>query len=258
MEVCMKSRSMLVAALVIGLIFIGVSAVTAGGDKNRGEIGAGSTWENGCEDQPCVEDPPKPGSPAAVNTQAVDAPAALDEAQIRHLQFVREEEKMARDVYHVLYEKWGNPVFATIEASEQAHMDALANLLCFYGIDDPVASDEVGAFSNADLAQLFEDLTNWGSQSEIDALLAGGFIEEIDILDIWAAFAETDEERIQNVYQNLYEGSYNHLHAFVRHYELLSPTAYEPQQLSKTEFDLVMAFVTPAEHSRQGRQKKGK
>ena len=68
--------------------------------------------------------------------------------------FIREEEKIARDVYRVLYKKWGNPIFANIEESEQAHMDAMANVLAFYGIDDPVTNDETGEFTNEGIPAL--------------------------------------------------------------------------------------------------------
>lgn len=70
----------------------------------------------------------------------------VDDTEIYHLLFIREEEEMARDVYRVLYKKWGNPIFANIEESEQTHMDAMANLLAFYRIYDPVTNDETGEF----------------------------------------------------------------------------------------------------------------
>ncbi len=223
---------MLLTVFALGIMFMAIPIVMAGGDQNRGEIGKGSTYENNCEDQPCVEDPPKPGSSATLIVQSADETSELDDTEIHHLLFIREEEKMARDVYRVLYEKWGNPIFANIVESEQAHMDAMANLLAFYGIDDPVLSDETGAFTDDDIAVLYSWLIAWGSESEVDALLVGAYIEEYDIFDIWKAYDETDEERIQKVYQNLYEGSYNHLHAFVYVYELVSGENYIPELLS--------------------------
>ncbi|NTU51409.1 MAG: DUF2202 domain-containing protein, partial [Candidatus Aminicenantes bacterium] len=48
-----------------------------------------------------------------------DPTAGLDETEIHYLVFIREEKKMARDVYLFLYDKWGNPVFASIAKSEQ-------------------------------------------------------------------------------------------------------------------------------------------
>ena len=231
----------------------------AGGDQNRGEIGQGSTYENNCEDQPCFEDAPKPGSSTTLIMQSADETSELFDYEINNLLFIREEEKMARDVYRVLYEKWGNPIFSNIVESEQAHMDAMANLIAFYGIVDPVTSDETGAFTDKDIAGLYSDLVEWGSQSEIDALLVGAYIEEYDILDIWKAYDETDEERIQKVYQRLYEGSYNHLHAFVYVYELVAGENYVPQIEEFVDFyDYVMNFETQANQAQKPKQQNGK
>lgn len=244
-------------ALSFLLILAMTPFLMAGGDKNRGDNGTGDTWETGCVDQPCYADAPQPGA-SALTLESAAAAGVLDESEIAHLLFIREEEKLARDVYIVLYEKWGNPVFANIISSEQAHMDAMANVLAFYGIEDPVAGDTVGAFTDAQIAGLFSELTAWGGESEIDALLVGAFIEEYDILDLWIAYEETDEARIRSVVQNLYEGSYNHLDAFVHTYELQAGTAYVPRLLTDAQFDLVLNFATRAGQAQGGAKPKGK
>lgn len=244
--------------VVLTMLLASMSTAMAGGDKNRGEIGAGDTREIGCENQPCFTDAPQPGPSDAWITQASGLSADLDQAEIDALRFIREEEKMARDVYLVLYEKWGNRLFGYIAQSEQAHMDAMEKLLAFYGIEDPVTGDAIGVFTNDDIKTLFSYLKDWGLTSELDALLVGGYIEERDILDIWSAYDQTDEERIRRVYQNLYEGSYNHLDAFVHHYELLSGESYIPQLLSQEEYNLVMAYVTQAKQAQQPSRRKGK
>jgi len=252
-----KNTASLMIVLLAAYVFIPVSAVKAGGDKNRGEIGQGGTFEIGCEDQPCFSDAPKP-EPSLLFLSVSSLSAELDETEIEHLVFIREEEKLARDVYHVLYEKWGNPVFANIIDSEQRHMDAMGNLLESFGIPDPVPSDAIGDFTNGYIGGLFDYLAAWGVESEMDALLVGGFIEEYDILDLWKAYNETDEARIQSVYQNLYEGSYNHLDAFAYTYELLTGETYAPGLLTATEYELVIAFATQAGQAQDSRQQKGK
>jgi hypothetical protein len=254
----MRKMFMLLTVFAFVMMFFGASTVMASGDQNRGEIGQGSTYENNCEDQPCFEDAPMPTSSDTLIMQSADETSELDETEIHHLLFIREEEKMARDVYRVLYEKWGNPIFANIIESEQGHMDSMANLLSFYGLDDPVTSDETGEFNNEDIVGLYSYLVEWGSQSEIDALLVGTYIEEYDILDIWKAYNETDEERIQAVYQNLYEGSYNHLDAFVYVYELVAGESYGLQLLTEEEYDDVMNFATQANQAQEPKQQKGK
>ena len=254
----MKKMFMLLTVFAFGIMFMGIPTVMASGDQNRGEIGQGSTYENNCEDQPCFEDAPMPDSSATLIMQSADGTSELDDTEIHHLLFIREEEKMARDVYRTLYEEWGNPIFSNIVESEQAHMDAVANLLVFYGQDDPVTSDAIGEFNNEAIAKLYSDLIERGSQSEIDALLVGAYIEEYDILDIWTAYDETDEDRIQKVYQNLYEGSYNHLDAFVYVYELVAGESYVPQRLTEEDYEYVMNFDTQANQAQKPKQQNGK
>jgi hypothetical protein len=252
-----KTTAFMMVILLTAFVFIPASAVMAGGDKNRGEVGQGSTFENGCEDQPCFADAPKPG-PSVILESNFSVAADLDETEIANLIFIREEEKLARDVYVVLYEKWGDPVFANIIESELRHMDAVGNLLQSFGIPDPITSGAIGDFTNEGIRSLFDLLTAWGMESEADALLVGCYIEEYDILDIWEAHEETDEARIQRVYQNLYEGSYNHLNAFAYNYYLLTGETYIPKLLSSAEYDLVMTFATQAKQTLTPKQQKGK
>jgi len=254
----MKKMLVLIVVIALGLMLMPVTMVMAGGDKNRGEIGQGGTYENGCVDQPCFAEAPKPGTLATMDSKAAVQTTVLNETEIADLMFIREEEKIARDVYRVLYKKWGNPVFAIIAESEQAHMDAMARLLSFYGIEDPVTSDEIGVFTDPAIGDLYERLIAWGSISKEDALLVGGYIEEYDILDIWKAYGETDKERINRVYQNLYEGSYKHLHAFVYNYGLLTGSSYQPQLLTDEQYKYVMEFDTRAKQIQTPKQRQGR
>ena len=65
-------------------------------------------------------------------------PATLSEREAHNLAYLREEEKLARDVYTTLYEKWQVPVFRNIPKSEQAHTNAVLALLQKFGVPDPV------------------------------------------------------------------------------------------------------------------------
>ena len=131
--------------------------------------------------------------------------------------FMREEEKLARDVYNTLYSKWGMRVFNNIAQSEQRHTDAIKVLIERYKLDDPLANDIPGTFVNEDLQNLYDTLIAKGDSSLVDALLVGALIEEVDILDIQKEIDEhVDNEDIAFVYNNLLNGSCNHLRAFVR------------------------------------------
>ena len=140
---------------------------------------------------------------------------SLTPAEEDCLTYMREEEKVARDVYLFLYEKWQSRVFKNIAASEQTHMDAVKTLLDRYGIADPAAGKEVGEFTNPNLQALYDELIDAGSVSLVDALEVGVAIEETDIADLTAAIASTTHNDIKTVYGNLLLGSLNHSDAFI-------------------------------------------
>jgi hypothetical protein len=139
--------------------------------------------------------------------------ASLSDDEVYWLTYMREEEKLARDVYATLYATWGKRIFNNIRASEQMHMDAIKTLLVRYGVVDPVTDDAVGKFTEK-FQTLYNELILAGSVSLIDALKVGMFIEETDIDDLEKALALTTHRDIKKVYTDLMNGSYNHLAAF--------------------------------------------
>ncbi|HNY49615.1 MAG TPA: DUF2202 domain-containing protein [Smithella sp.] len=157
----------------------------------------------------------------------VQAATSLTAAEKYWLTYMREEEKLARDVYVTMYNLYGAQIFNNIAASEQRHMDSIKNLLIKYGIPDPVAGNDVGEFTNPDLQALYDQLIIQGKISLAEALKVGVFIEETDITDLDAGIASTTRKDIKNVYSNLLDGSLNHLKAFVSNLAALGIT-YEP------------------------------
>lgn len=142
--------------------------------------------------------------------------APLSEAEIAHITYIREEEKLARDVYLALAEMWDCPVFANISVAEQRHMDAIGRLIARYGLADPITDDSPGAFVDPDLQAMYSQFTGLGAVSLPDALDAGRQIEEQDIADLTVALAETTAADVTRVFENLLRGSDNHLAAFTR------------------------------------------
>lgn len=139
----------------------------------------------------------------------------LTEAEKDGLIVMREEEKLAHDVYAVLYNQWNLKIFNNIAKSEQTHTDAVKFLLERYGLSDPVIDDTVGVFTNSDFSKLYADLINQGSTSLLDALVVGATIEDLDIKDLQDYIIQTNNEDIIRVYENLMKGSRNHMRAFV-------------------------------------------
>ncbi|MBX3007957.1 MAG: DUF2202 domain-containing protein [Melioribacteraceae bacterium] len=155
--------------------------------------------------------------------------------------FMREEEKLARDVYGMLGEVWNKKVFFNIQKSEQNHMNALKILLDRYMIEDPVKSDEPGKFENAELQKLFNELIERGKSSEIEALKVGALIEEVDIADLVRSIEKLTDENsdIKIVYEHLIKGSENHLRAFVRNLKNRGVT-YNPEILESDHFNNII------------------
>nr|WP_042680360.1 DUF2202 domain-containing protein [Thermococcus paralvinellae] len=163
----------------------------------------------------------------------------LTEEEKQGLLWMREEEKLARDVYLTLYEKWKLPIFQNIARSEQTHMDSVKLLLEKYNLPDPVADEVVGKFSNPEIQKLYNELVEKGSKSQIDALKVGAMIEELDIVDLQKWISKTNKQDIITVYENLMKGSRNHLRAFVSQLKNYGVT-YEPQYLSKEEYEQII------------------
>lgn len=131
------------------------------------------------------------------------------------LRFMREEEKLARDVYRFLGEKWQLPIFDNIANSEENHMAQVKCLLDAYQLPDS-ASTIMGQFNNPDLQSLYDQLIQRGQISLSEALRVGALIEEVDIKDLQDALTRTQIPEIRSVYQSLIAGSENHLRAFTR------------------------------------------
>lgn len=165
---------------------------------------------------------------------------SLSEAEIAGLVFMREEEKLARDVYLTLYEQWSEPIFRNIAQSEQTHTEAVRTLLDKYEVTDPVVDDSIGIFQNQELTTLYTELVAQGQASEVAALQVGALIEDLDIKDLDEQLALTDNADITLVYENLQRGSRNHLRAFVRQLAQRSVT-YEPSYISPADYAEIIA-----------------
>ena len=141
-------------------------------------------------------------------------PASLTPAERGWILQLREEEKLARDVYLTLAKRWNVKIFSNIAKSESNHMAAVKNLIVKYGLPDPVVKDTVGAFTNPAFAALYKDLVAAGSVSIVEAYEVGIIIEEMDIEDLTEALLEIQKVDVRTVFENLLSGSENHLAAF--------------------------------------------
>ena len=194
-----KMFAMMVSMALI--VTVAASPVWAVGDKVRSDKTAGPAGETGDRDGQASRGTPVGESAQLLSVQEdmtgkknqSGATASLSEKEKEALLFMREEEKLARDVYSELATVWDLGVFWNIAESEQQHMDAVLDLLEKYGIEDPALGP--GEFYNEDLQGLYEELMAKGGLSLIDALEVGVIIEVTDIEDIEYYLKLTDNNK---------------------------------------------------------------
>lgn len=155
-----------------------------------------------------------PRAEAQQPAPAAATQTALTSEDATSLRYMREEEKLARDVYQTLGARWNMPIFRNISRAEHVHIDSIATLLTRYDIPDPAAGNAVGVFTDPSLQQLYDELVERGSRSLQDALSVGVQIEETDIADLTERIAATREADVRAVYERLLSASEQHLRAF--------------------------------------------
>jgi hypothetical protein len=175
--------------------------------------------------------------------EKINTPPEISQQVENDLVQLREEEKLARDVYLYLYAQWDQWIFSNIAKSEQQHMDAVKGLLDKYDIEDPVDIDIQGHFEDQALQDLYDALIVAGGESMEDALHVGATIEDLDIFDIYEMIDNgTDFVDVTSVYENLSKGSRNHLRSFVGQLVLFDEGyVYEAQYLTQEEVDEIIA-----------------
>lgn len=190
--------------------------------------------------------------------------STLDYNEQTHLEFMCQEEKLARDVYITLGMRYPEAiVFGNIVESEQRHTDAATDMFVKYGFPDPSTNNNVGVFTSETYGEYFTDtynyLINEGANSELDAFYVGALIEELDMHDILFCPEEiialnddindasdcgkvyTDKEDIITLYGNLLEASENHLRAYVKNIEtVIGEGNYEAQYLPQEQVDAIL------------------
>ena len=198
------------------------------------------------------------------NWSSAQAKGTLDYNEVTHLAFMREEEKLARDVYIKFSEFYPTAqVFFNITESEQRHTDSVLHVMDTFELEDPNTNDDVGEFTGEEWGEYFTDtynaLVEQGKKGLLEALYVGALIEELDMHDIIYCPEEivdsseliqdkndcgmvyTKEESILTLYQNLLNGSASHLKAYVYYIEkFIGEGNYEAQYLSQEEVDDIL------------------
>jgi hypothetical protein len=163
----------------------------------------------------------------------------LSDSDIISLLKMKDEEKLAHDVYVSFYKKWGGMPFSNIPLAEQNHLNAIIGLLKSHGSADTLIGDP-GKFINPKMQKLYDDLIIKGLESIEQAYEVGAWIEDLDIHDLAEAITKISDTNIKMVLENLKRGSQNHLRAFNRQLKNLG-VDYKPQFISQSEFNQIVS-----------------
>lgn len=162
----------------------------------------------------------------------------LSKQEIENLQFLKEEEKLARDVYLFSYDLYNQKIFKNIANSEQSHMNSVSVIIEKHNIMD-MSFDERGKFSNHELQQLYDDLVDMSKISLENALIVGATIEDLDINDINNFIINANHQDVILMYEKLNCGSRNHLRAYTNNLTNYG-LDYEPQFISTDEYNTII------------------
>ncbi len=162
----------------------------------------------------------------------------ISNQEIEDLQFSKEEEKLARDVYLYCHGVYQNPIFLNISESEQKHMDNVTFIMSKYNVEDN-SSLISGKFNNEQLQKLYLELTGKAAISLNDAIWVGATIEDLDINDIKGLKSHTSIPDIVRMYNVLSCGSQNHIRSFNQNLENLG-MQYEAQFMDPGELEKIL------------------
>lgn len=220
----MKTSSFLLTLAFAGMIFFSCSETVGNADESNAANGITAFDEN--SDLKSTE-------VAGVCTTC-DFTGTLTKEEIDGLMEMREEEKLAHDVYVTFYKMYKFKIFDNISKSETAHTSSVLYVINGFKLTDPTPAAAT-KFSNPLFTDLYAQLTKKGAVSLVEALKVGAFIEEYDIADLKRLIEETKNPTIAKVYGNLLRGSYFHLTAYTNALKFKG-VIYTPTILSAEEY----------------------
>lgn len=169
---------------------------------------------------------------------------SLTPSEIEGLMYLREEEKMAHDLYRAYFLDNNLHIFKKIALAERKHMKATRRLINFYGLTDP-AIQAAGQFSDTTIQAMYDALLADGLVSPEDALNSAAYVEESDILDLMNELSATSNTNLIFVYSKLLNGSKRHLKGLVHILDNYG-IVYQPQLLDSTLYNDIINMTWPA------------
>ncbi len=167
---------------------------------------------------------------------------SLTEEEKSSVQSMMEYEKMVRDVYAIMYEKWQTQAFENLGKKASAAMAAIKLLLDRYNLENPVKdATKVGDFKNVTLQKMLNAMVSKGDKSLKDALEACAEAEEMNMAKIENALKTCDSADLKLVYETLLNETIQMLKSIV--YTLsIEGVTYKPKYLPIGNFDKLMGI----------------
>ena len=152
------------------------------------------------------------GVPSAVQAASSDTPTGLSNGQLTEM---REEERMARDLYTQLAASSGEAIFTRIAGAEQRHLDAVERLMTSQGMNPDAAGATVGRYAVGEVQAAYTRWLSQGRASDQAAYKVGVELETWDIAELKTMKVPSDTTGAR-VVAALLNGSEHHLTAFTK------------------------------------------
>ena len=138
----------------------------------------------------------------------------LDEVETADLLYIVQEERLAYDMYSLLYLEYELAIFQKIAASEEKHVATLSELISKYELTNPNDGMDPGEYENEVLQSFYDEMLAQAMQSKAWAIQTGVTIEEVDIEDLLVFQARVDAKNLVQCYAHLEDASLKHLESF--------------------------------------------
>ncbi len=160
----------------------------------------------------------------------------ITETEAGDLQLLREEEKLARD----LFRDWSDrsELFGAVAHSKQLHFEIVGALLQRHQVTDRTLGGE-GLYVFPQLQTLHQELLARGGSTELEALAAGAELHERDLVGLEEAAGRSQLEDVRASLAEIQRGARNHLRGCVEELALQG-VDYAPRLLSPEAFAAII------------------
>ncbi len=165
-------------------------------------------------------------------------PLSQDEKLI--LTDLRQEKKLYHDVYFTLFTYWNIPVFNRLASSEEYQTQSVKQMLSKYNLPDNTNDLEIGKFTDSKYADLYNQYVNQGKKSLKDAYITAASMEEKQIQQLDSNLTKVDNDDITIVLKNIRRVDAHHLAILVKQLKTGYQYDYQPQYISKDEFQKIL------------------